>query len=67
MKKKYWYAVDEDGTGKIFANKPSRYSGIWAGGNMIGSVYDELKSQYPAITWEEEPVKIEIDVKVINS
>lgn len=50
-----WYAVDQDGEGYFYTDEPYRtdYTNIW------GS-----QGEVPQITWDNEPVKLEMTYEV---
>lgn len=64
-----FYAVDESGQGKIFAEEPYRNSiyGVWQGKSAvsISSILWRLESLgfiLPKITWEDKPIKLKLSL-----
>ena len=62
MKKKFWIAVDENGSGYIYDKKPKR-SDTHSYWQNIGKSHDLISSfmyEHLNLTWESEPYEIEI-------
>lgn len=63
-----WYAVDQDGEGYFYTDEPYRadYTNIWGSQGEVYSVRDKLFSnaEVPQITWDNEPVKLEMTYEV---
>lgn len=63
-----WYAVDQDGEGYFYTDEPYRAdcTNIWGSQGEIYSVRDKLFSnvEVPQITWDNEPVKLEMTYEV---
>lgn len=63
-----WYAVDQDGEGYFYTDEPYRadYPNIWGSQGEVYSVKDKLFSnvEVPQITWDNEPVKLEMTYEV---
>jgi hypothetical protein len=84
MKVEVWYAVDEDGDQYLFTKKPERYTeydmNYWinfeySDNELAGSFNraqiseeDRTRLNIPTMSWEDEPIKIELDIQamVIN-
>lgn len=63
-----WYAVDQNGEGYFYTDEPYRtgYTNIWGSQGEVYSVRDKLFSnvEVPQITWDNEPVKLEMTYEV---
>lgn len=81
MKVEVWYAVDEDGDQYLFTKKPERGMNYWTNleysdeSELAGSLNrtqisekDRIRLNIPTISWEDESIKIELDIQamVIN-
>lgn len=84
MKVEVWYAVDEDGTQCLYTEKPKRckdningwVNSDWGDKGEFAENFnyaqiseeDRIKLNIPIISWEDEPIKIELDIQamVIN-
>lgn len=72
MKKRVFYAVSKSGQGRIFTTLPERdeHWGMWLGESVgcISTLFMLFLSdglQLPTITWEDEPVELELSIKVL--
>ena len=69
MKVEVWYAVDEDGGQYLFTSKPKRYvegdSNYWINLNCPNEDEFAGNFNYTQISWEEEPIKIELDIQAM--
>lgn len=69
MTNTYYAAVDKDGKKTIFFCMPHRVGMGPNGTFWIGGKYEidaqDIKS-FPNITWEDEPVKVELSIKVVH-
>lgn len=71
MKISLWYCVNKSGQGKVFVTKPVRneYRRVWVGETNICVIrfVDWLETEcgcsLPDISWDDEPVNIDIDIK----
>lgn len=56
-----WYAVDENGVGYFFSEKPERDCTTWWNENSLVYELNELfihPENLPNITWQDEPVLV---------
>ena len=60
---KGWVARDKKGWLQVYHRKPERLYGCWVDG---GYYYPLKKSEFPNLKWEDEPIKVEIVIKVKN-
>ena len=66
MKLKGWLTRDEDGTlGFYYNNKPIRVDGSWINGCFWMVLVDEISDGFPEITWESDPVEVELEIRKI--
>lgn len=64
MEIKLWYAVDKDGCGWYFKTKPHRFKNEWhedIEGQAV--MYESRNTLFPKISWEDEPVEVELTIK----
>ena len=60
---KGWVARDSDGSLNIHQEKPSRWSiYLWTFG---GGYFHIDKTLFPELTWEDEPIEVELTIKKI--
>lgn len=63
-----WYAVDQNGDGYFYTDKPFRtsYAKIWGSSGEVYSTDEKLFSniEIPQITWDDEPVKFEMTYEI---
>lgn len=54
-----WACRDKDGTLCLYYNKPMRGKEAWFG------IYDRIlpKVSFPSLTWQDEPIEVEITIK----
>jgi len=62
MKNAYWFAVDYNGTGHLFAYKPERDTGIWNGEEALYIPKEKLREVFPKITWQDAPIAVTLEV-----
>ena len=57
-----WYAVDKDGAGFFYEDKPRRENNAWVpqaeGGCLISD--NRIKKALPSLSWADEPVRLKI-------
>lgn len=56
----FWYAVDDDGCGTLFKDKPLKSEGVWDGNTAC--YFDRLETVqlFHTLTYDDEPIQIEI-------
>lgn len=60
-----WVARDSDGTLTLFEGKPERVryirsnEGLWMAKNMT----DLVSELFPALTWDSDPIEVELRIK----
>ena len=72
MSKTLWYAVNGSGQGCIFISYPERdeHRKIWVGDMMssytmvVCQMESEEQITLPALKWSDDPVKLELEIKV---
>lgn len=65
---KGWVARDEDGTLCCFSKKPERMSNTIAGHFWFNEDAFELrKDVFPKLTWEDEPIEVELTINNMDS
>ena len=70
---KIWYAVSGRGQGNIYTTCPVRnqHFSVWQGrlegcvASTVCLMAAEHGLQLPVITWEDEPVELEVSIKVL--
>jgi len=60
MKKKFWIAVDKDGSGYIHDKKPKRGNIYWVNVVCSSDTISSFMYEHLNLTWESEPYEIEI-------
>lgn len=71
MSVRFWYCVNGSGQGKVFVTQPVRneHRRIWVGGICLPVLrfVDWLETDcgliLPDITWDDEPVPIDINIE----
>ena len=69
---KIWYAVSSRGQGNVFTSYPVRNShfNIWTGhiegcvSSLVCLMAAEGDIELPVITWKDDPVELELTIKV---
>lgn len=59
---KGWVARDSFGRVFLFKSKPIRSNGTWI---SALDYYSLLRSDFPELTWEDEPIEVEFTIKKI--
>lgn len=57
----FWYAVDKDGWGGLYDDKPERDGDVWEIESDHSVFMPRMaRDCFPPLTWEDEPIQIEI-------
>lgn len=62
MRNTYWFAVDYNGTGHLFACPPERDTGMWTGEEALYIPKGQFGEMFPRITWQDVPVVVTLEV-----
>ena len=66
MKLKGWIAMDKDDRVYLHPVKPYRHLGFDWWWNETGSVFKVEQSLFTTLTWEDEPIEVEIEIKEVK-
>lgn len=61
MRNTYWFAVDYNGTGHLFACPPERDTGMWTGEEALYIPKGQFGEMFPRITWQDVPVVVTLE------
>ena len=63
---KGFVARDENGLLFLHYKKPNRYNGMWLSSSLISNCLKLPDDSFPSLTWEDEPVEVEIQTKIVE-
>lgn len=58
-----WVARDRDGDIYIYRNKPTREDDIWLDDDAPNLISLQ-KSSFPSLTWDSDPIEVELTIKL---